>query len=73
MPLEMLLEDFLVVAHVLSLGHDVAHELADQLLRSIVDFVNEQLAANFDPLERGKLERMALVAPNESLVWRALQ
>jgi hypothetical protein len=69
----VLLKDILVVAHVVCLRHDVAHELTNELLGSFIDFVHEQLAAHFHPLQGGLLERMALIAPNKSLVRGALQ
>lgn len=51
MPFEMLFEDILVVAHVVRLRHDVAHELTDEFLGSFVDFVHEELATDFYPLQ----------------------
>ena len=72
-PLEMLFENLLVALHVVRLGDNVPHELPDELLGPVVDFVHEELAAHFHSFERGVFQGMTLIAPNKPLVRRSLE
>ena len=67
-----LLQTSLEVLHTFCLLNCVIHELFHKFCGSFVDLIDEIFTARLDIIERWLDKRVALVAPNKSLVWSSL-